>query len=53
MRELILWALLSAFATPAIATTTSLPFIDDNYSKALADAKQRKLPIFVEVSAPW
>jgi hypothetical protein len=53
MKKLILWALLSAFATPAVATTASLPFIDDDYSKALAEAKQRKLPIFVEVSAPW
>jgi len=30
-----------------------LRFINDNYSKAAAQAKQRKLPIFVEVWAPW
>jgi len=30
-----------------------LPFIHDNYPKALAEAKQRKMPIFVECWAPW
>jgi len=34
-------------------TKTGLPFINDNYPKALAEAKQGKLPIFVEVWAPW
>lgn len=35
------------------ATKTTLPFIDDDYAKALSEAKQRNLPLFVEVSAPW
>jgi hypothetical protein len=35
------------------APTTGLPFINDDYPKALAEAKQRKLPVFVEVWAPW
>ncbi len=30
-----------------------LPWIEDNYSQALADAKTRHLPLFVEVWAPW
>jgi len=30
-----------------------LPFINDNFEKALAEAKQRNLPLFVEVWAPW
>ena len=30
-----------------------LPFIKDDYPKALAQAKARKLPIFIETSAPW
>jgi hypothetical protein len=34
-------------------TRAGLPWINDNYPKALAEAKQRKLPIFVEVWAPW
>jgi hypothetical protein len=32
--------------------TTGLPFINGNYPKALAEAKQRSVPIFVEVWAP-
>ena len=35
------------------AAPTGLPWINDNYAKALAEGKQRKLPIFVEVWAPW
>jgi len=30
-----------------------LPFIQDSYGTALSEAKQRKLPIFVECWAPW
>lgn len=30
-----------------------LPFIPDDYAKALSEAQQRKLPIFVECWAPW
>jgi len=30
-----------------------LPFIQDDYSKALTQAQQKKLPIFVECWAPW
>jgi hypothetical protein len=44
-----------ALAAQALRGTTSirLPFIEDDYSRALASARQRKLPIFVEVFAPW
>lgn len=35
------------------ASASNLPFLNDNYSKALTTAKQRNLPIFVEVWAPW
>jgi len=35
------------------ASAAGLPFIRDDYPKALAEAKQRKLPIFVECWAPW
>ena len=38
---------------PAAAASARLPFVEDDYPKALADARHRKLPIFVEVSAPW
>ena len=49
------WILVSLLVLlrPATATTPGLPFIEDNYAKALAAAKQRKLPIFIEVSALW
>ena len=39
----------ATFATP----TNGLPFINDNYTKALTEAKQGKLPVFVECWAPW
>lgn len=31
----------------------SLPWVEDEYSKALAAAKARHVPLFVEVWAPW
>jgi hypothetical protein len=30
-----------------------LPWIEDDYSRAVAEAKARKVPIFVESWAPW
>ena len=30
-----------------------LPFLADDYPKALAQAKARKLPLFIETWAPW
>jgi endonuclease YncB( thermonuclease family) len=42
--------MLIAFGTAADA---ELPSIQDNYKQALAQAKERKLPIFVECWAPW
>ena len=54
MKKLATWVLPLIFVTStATATTTGLPWINDNYPKALAEAKQRKLPIFVECWAPW
>ena len=50
MKKLLLLALL--VAAPAVAKEV-LPFIDNDYSKALADAKKRNVPIFVEAWAPW
>ncbi len=35
------------------AQKTGLPFIHDDYPKALAEAKESGLPIFVECWAPW
>jgi hypothetical protein len=39
--------------TPAPSAAPALPFIEDDYAKALTLAKQKKVPIFVENWAPW
>jgi hypothetical protein len=31
----------------------ALPFIDNDYSRALAEAKRRNVPIFADAWAPW
>ena len=31
----------------------SITFMEDDYANALSEAKQKNLPLFVEVSAPW
>ena len=47
-------ALLAWIALPRAAGAASvLPWIADDYPKALALAKQRHVPIFVENWAPW
>ncbi len=41
-------------ATAAIASARQvLPFVENDYSKALARAKANNLPIFVDAWAPW
>lgn len=30
-----------------------LPFIHDDYTKAVAEARARKVPLFIESWAPW
>lgn len=44
-----------AAAPPAKAAEKKevLPFIHDDYAQALARAKTKKVPIFVEAWAPW
>jgi hypothetical protein len=54
MKRFWLWLLL--FFLPmasAAAKAGKLPFIQDNFARARAEAKQRNLPIFVECWAPW
>jgi tetratricopeptide (TPR) repeat protein len=52
-----LFALAAAALAQAPAAKTPappvLPFIDDDYQKALAEAKARNIPIFAEAWAPW
>ena len=40
-------------ATMARATPGPLPFINDDYVRARAEANRRRLPMFVDVWAPW
>ncbi len=51
MRALLLVIALTA-AAPATAAGT-LPFIPDDYARALADARARNVPLVVDVWAPW
>lgn len=37
----------------ATASAASLPFLQDDFTRARAEATARKLPLFVEVWAPW
>ena len=39
-------------AAPA-ASRSVLPWVEDDYPKALAQARAKKVPIFVEAWAPW
>jgi hypothetical protein len=50
MRKLLLLLLLAT--SPAFAKEV-LPFIDNDYAKALAEAKKKNVPIFVDAWAPW
>jgi hypothetical protein len=43
-------ALLLALAP---APETALPFIEDDYGRALAFARAKNLPLFIEAWAPW
>jgi endonuclease YncB( thermonuclease family) len=43
--------LLAAFAP--LVGAANLPFVEDDYARALAEARSRKLPLFIEAWAPW
>ncbi len=40
-------------ATPRASARMVLPFLQDDYGKAFAIARTRKLPLFIESWAPW
>ena len=46
-----LLALLGAAAP--VSAAPHLPFIEDDYARALNEARARRLPLFVENWAPW
>jgi hypothetical protein len=51
----ILWSLvLLIVALPAAAAESPvLPWIVNDYPRALAEARARRLPLFIEAWAPW
>jgi hypothetical protein len=56
MRSLLLAALLGAWLAlpaPAAAARGGLPWVRDDYAAALSRARARKVPIVVDVWAPW
>ncbi len=52
MKRLLAVALLAMSASPALAKEV-LPFIENDFSKAIAQAGKTKDPIFVDAWAPW
>ena len=40
-------------ATQALGEAAALTFIENDYPRALAAARQANVPLFVEVWAPW
>jgi hypothetical protein len=51
MKRTLLMLLL--LAAPIARAKEVLPFIDNDYTKAVAQAKTKHVPIFVEAWAPW
>ncbi len=52
MKRLLAVALLVASAAPAFAKEV-LPFIENDFAKAVAQGKAKNEPIFVDTWAPW
>ena len=47
-------ALLAVTATgPTAPAKRGLPFVHDDYARAVREARARKVPIFIEAWAPW
>ena len=55
MRRFVPAALALALAAPVVAADLdkALPFIVDDYARALGEARAQKLPLFIEAWAPW
>ncbi len=52
MKRFLATAVLILSALPALAKEV-LPFIENDFSKAVARGKSSKQPIFVDAWAPW
>ena len=59
MKNLLIGFFCLIALSPAVAGAPSapaksvLPFISDDYTTALTQARARKLPLFIEAWAPW
>ncbi len=53
MRTLRTLLLAAGLAAPALAAAAGPGWIADDWPRALAEAKARKVPIFVDAWAPW
>jgi hypothetical protein len=54
MRSLPIAALAAAWlSVPAPAAGRGLPWLEDDYGRALAQARARQVPIVVDVWTPW
>jgi hypothetical protein len=42
-----------ASSVPLTGTPDRLPFIADDSERALAEARRRELPLFVDIWVPW
>lgn len=49
----VLTLVLACGSVAAAGENSALPFIEDDYERALAEARARDVPIFVESWAPW
>jgi hypothetical protein len=45
--------LLATGSAPTDDARKALPFVVDDYAKALDEARAQKLPLFIEAWAPW
>ncbi len=44
---------LAAIAFVALGAFADVPFIEDDYARAVSQAKAKNVPLFVETWAPW
>jgi hypothetical protein len=44
---------LAILALAALGARADIPFIEDDYTRAVAQAKAKNVPLFVEAWAPW
>jgi len=49
----LLAALLLAAAAPAAGAGKGLPWVRDDYGRALAEARARQAPVVIDVWTPW